>query len=82
MDAGGAGRHADLQSARARIQVAKSDTVTDGAINEAPVQGSLADDDNLFRVVDCKYMYNLSIPSLKGTAATVAGTYRVEIGRR
>ena len=35
--------------------------------------GSLADDDNLFRVVDCKYKYNLSIPSLEG-----AGTYRVK----
>lgn len=58
----------------ARIQVGKSDPVVDGAINEQPVQGSIADDGNLFRVVDCKYQFILSIPSLQG-----AGTYRVEI---
>ena len=63
----------------ARINVVKTDVVADGAINEEPVQGSLADDGNLFRVVDCKYKYNLSIPSLKGSRPTPAGTYRVEV---
>jgi hypothetical protein len=58
----------------ARIEVGKSDPVVDGAINEQPVQGSIADDGNLFRVVDCKYQFILSIPSLQGS-----GTYRVEI---
>jgi len=36
--------------------------------------GFLADDGSAFRVVDCKYQYILSIPSLLG-----AGKYRVEI---
>jgi hypothetical protein len=58
----------------ATIQVAKSDNVADGAINEDPVQGSLSDAGNAFRVVDCKYQYILSIPSLDGK-----GTYRVLI---
>jgi hypothetical protein len=58
----------------AKIEVFKGDPVVDGAINEEPVQASLADDTNSFRVVDCKYQYILSIPSLKGT-----GTYQVQI---
>jgi len=31
------------------------------------------DNDSVFRVVDCKYMYNLDVRSLNG-----AGTYKVE----
>jgi hypothetical protein len=58
----------------ATIEVSKNDPVADGDINEAAVQASLADDGNAFRVVDCKYQYVLSIPSLKGS-----GTYEVQI---
>jgi hypothetical protein len=58
----------------ATIEVSKTDPVADGAINEEPVQASLVDSGNAFRVVDCKYQYVLSIPSLKGK-----GTYRVEL---
>jgi hypothetical protein len=58
----------------ATIEVDKNDPVTSGAVNEAPVQGSLADDGNAFRVVDCKYQYILSIPSLQGP-----GTYEVQL---
>lgn len=58
----------------ATIQVGKSDPVVDGAINEAPVQPSLVDEGGVFRQVDCKYQYVLSIPSLAGS-----GTYYVEI---
>jgi len=58
----------------ATIQVAKGDIVADGEINEAAVQGSLADQGSAFRVVDCKYQYVLAIPSLAGS-----GTYRILI---
>ena len=58
----------------ATIEVYKVDPVADGSINEEPVQASLVDSGNAFRVVDCKYQYVLSIPSLLG-----AGTYYVEL---
>ena len=58
----------------ATIEVGKGDPVVDGDVNEEPVQASLADDGNAFRVVDCKYQYILSIPSLTGP-----GTYEVQI---
>jgi len=58
----------------ATIAISKNDPVADGDVNEAPVQGSLTDTGNAFRVVDCKYQYVLSIPSLQG-----AGTYEVQI---
>jgi hypothetical protein len=58
----------------ATIQVGKTDPVADGQLNEEPVQSSLADSGNAFRVVDCKYQYILSIPSLASS-----GTYYVEI---
>jgi len=58
----------------ATIKILKGDPVVDGDINEQPVQGSLADNGNAFRVVDCKYQYILSIPSLDGK-----GTYQVQI---
>jgi hypothetical protein len=78
-NAGGGGLTPTCDLPEATIHVAKTDPVADGAINEEPVQGSLVDSGNLFRVVDCKYMYNLSIPSLKGTGTSPAGTYVVEI---
>ncbi len=58
----------------ATIEVGKNDVVSSGDVNEAPVQGSLTDDGNAFRVVDCKYQYVLSIPSLSGS-----GTYEVQL---
>jgi hypothetical protein len=58
----------------ATIEVTKLSPNTNGAINEEPVQGSLASDGQAFRVIDCKYQYVLSIPSLDG-----AGRYNVEI---
>lgn len=62
----------DLPSAQ--IEVSKNDPVASGDINEATVQPSLTDTGNNFRVVDCKYQYVLSIPSLQGS-----GTYEVQI---
>jgi hypothetical protein len=74
-NSGGSGELTDTcDLPTAKIEVNKTDPVEDGPINEAPVQGSLTDDGNTFRVVDCKYQYILSIPSLSG-----AGTYRVWI---
>jgi hypothetical protein len=58
----------------ATIEVSKNAVVASGDTNEVAVQGSLADDGNSFRVVDCKYQYVLSIPSLDGK-----GTYEVQI---
>jgi hypothetical protein len=58
----------------ATIEISKNDAVASGDVNEAAVQASLADDGNAFRVVDCKYQYVLSIPSLDGK-----GTYEVQI---
>jgi hypothetical protein len=58
----------------ADIQVTGLTSNPDGSVNEEPVQGSLADDGSAFRVVDCKYQYILSIPSLLGK-----GNYQVEI---
>ena len=74
-DAGGSGSYAPTCSLpAATIEVNGLNTDPNGAVNEEPVQGSLADDGNAFRVVDCKYQYILSIPSLHGK-----GQYRVEI---
>jgi hypothetical protein len=58
----------------ATIEVSKNDPVASGDVNETTVQPSLADTGNSFRVVDCKYQYVLSIPSLSGT-----GTYETQI---
>jgi hypothetical protein len=74
-DSGGTGAFtATCDLPAATIQVGKTDPVADGQLNEEPVQSSLADSGNSFRVVDCKYQYILSIPSLAGS-----GTYYVEI---
>lgn len=58
----------------ATIQVTQLAPDVNGSINEATVQPSLVDTNQNFRVVDCKYQYVLSIPSLQGT-----GKYQVEI---
>lgn len=74
-DTGGSGEFAptcDLPDAN--IKVSKTDSTPNGEVNEPTVQGSLVDTGDDFRVVDCKYQYVLSIPSLKG-----AGTYQVTI---
>ena len=74
-NAGGSGTLSDTcDLPTATIEVDKADVVVDGSINEEPVQGSLSDAGNTFRVVDCKYQYVLSVPTLKGV-----GTYRVLI---
>ena len=49
-----------------------------GDVNE-PVSIQPQDNDGLFRVVDCKYMYNLATSSLSGVGtytvkATIGGT--------
>jgi hypothetical protein len=57
------------------IDVTKVDSSASGDINESTVYPTSAGDaSDQFRVVDCKYQYVLSIPSLKGI-----GTYDVEI---
>jgi hypothetical protein len=58
----------------ATIEVGQNLVVATGDVNEVAVQNSLADNGNAFRVVDCKYQYVLSIPSLKGV-----GNYEVQI---
>jgi hypothetical protein len=55
----------------AGINVVKSDASAGDTVNEA-VSVQPSDTDALFRQVDCKYIYNLSVSSLTGT-----GTYRV-----
>jgi hypothetical protein len=59
----------------ASLKVSRLSPAPTGAINESTVQQSF-DDGNLFRVVDCKYQYNLSIPSSLGGQA---GQYKIEI---
>jgi hypothetical protein len=58
----------------ASIRVTFKDPVPDGTVNET-VTTYPSDNNSLFRVVDCKYQYNLSIPSL----TSGPGTYKVEI---
>ena len=58
----------------ATIEVSKISPTSSGTINEEPVQNALVTNGNAFRVIDCKYQYVLSIPSLDG-----AGRYDVEI---
>jgi hypothetical protein len=55
----------------ATISITKSDGVSSGPVNE-PVSIQPQDDDGIFRIVDCKYMYNLATSSLSGV-----GTYTV-----
>jgi hypothetical protein len=56
----------------ATIRITKTSVATSGIVNDAlTIQPN--DDNLLFRIVDCKYMYNLATSSLSGT-----GTYKVE----
>ena len=58
----------------ATIQITKTAGLSEvGLVNE-PVSIQPADNDANFRVVDCKYMYNLATSSLFGS-----GTYKVEV---
>lgn len=56
----------------AKIQVTKLSGAMSGPVNE-PTSVQPKDDDEFFRIVDCKYMYNLATSSLLGR-----GRYRVE----
>jgi hypothetical protein len=55
----------------ASIKITKVDGVPTGDVNE-PISIQPQDNDGLFRIVDCKYMYNLATSSLSGV-----GTYTV-----
>jgi hypothetical protein len=57
----------------ASIQITKTDGVPSGNVNE-PVSVQPQDNDGIFRIVDCKYMYNLATSSLSGV-----GTYTVYV---
>ncbi len=60
----------------ARIQWSKNDPTADGAVNEADsIQPK--DTGQFYRIVDCKYIYNLDVSSLDPNLATRGGTYRV-----
>jgi hypothetical protein len=81
-NAGGSGgftQTCDLPNAT--IDVDKFDPNASGAINEDTVYpNGAADSGDSFRVVDCKYQYVLSIPSLKTALnPNLVGTYDVEI---
>lgn len=58
-------------SAQASIKITKTDGTSTGDVNE-PLSVQPQDNNGLFRIVDCKYMYNLATSSLSG-----AGTYTV-----
>ena len=57
----------------ADIQVTKTSGVGTGPVNE-PVSIQPGASDDAFRIVDCKYMYNLATSSLSGP-----GRYKVEV---
>jgi hypothetical protein len=57
----------------ATIQVTKLSGASSGPVDE-PVSIQPPDSDSQFRIVDCKYMYNLATSSLSGP-----GTYQVEV---
>jgi len=67
---GGGGQTCDLPPAT--IQITKSPGVGSGDPNE-PISIQPNDNNLQFRIVDCKYMYNLATSSLSGT-----GTYKIE----
>jgi hypothetical protein len=57
----------------ATIEITKTDGVPSGVVNEpTTIQPNDSNDD--FRIVDCKYMYNLATSSLSGV-----GTYTVSV---
>lgn len=55
----------------ASIKITKVDGTPSGDVNE-PVSNQPQDSNRIFRIVDCKYMYNLAKSSLSGV-----GTYKV-----
>jgi hypothetical protein len=57
---------------QARISITKTDGTPTGDVNE-PLTIQPQDNNGIFRIVDCKYMYNLATSSLSG-----AGTYTVK----
>lgn len=65
----GGGQTCDLPPAT--IQITKTAGVPSGDVNE-PLTIQPNDNNSLFRIVDCKYMYNLATSSLSGP-----GTYQV-----
>ena len=69
--AGGVTPTCDLPPAT--IQITKTSGSPSGGVNE-PLTVQPGDDNSQFRIVDCKYMYNLATASLSGP-----GTYRVEV---
>ncbi len=56
---------------QATISITKQDGLASGVVNE-PQTIQPQDNNSIFRIVDCKYMYNLAISSLSGV-----GTYTV-----
>lgn len=65
----------------AKLQWSKTDPYPDGSINEGEsIQPR--DTGEFYRIVDCKYLYNLDVSSLDPNLATRGGTYfvYVEIG--
>jgi hypothetical protein len=56
---------------QATIEIDKTDGSATGAVNEH-ISIQPQDNDTNFRIVDCKYMYNLATSSFSG-----AGTYKV-----
>ena len=61
---------------QAGLRWSKSDPTADGAINEAESIQPM-DTGAYYRIVDCKYIYNLDVSSLDANLATRGGTYRV-----
>ena len=53
------------------VKITKTDGTPTGDVNE-PISIQPQDNNGLFRIVDCKYMYNLATSSLSGV-----GTYKV-----
>ena len=56
---------------QASIKITKVDGLPSGDVNE-PLSIQPQDNNGIFRIVDCKYMYNLATSSLSGV-----GTYTV-----
>ena len=56
---------ATCPTAPASVQIVKLSGATSGAVNE-PITIQPQDDNSMFRIVDCMYMYNLATSSLSG----------------
>jgi hypothetical protein len=61
----------------AEIKWSKSDPIPDGMINETAESIQQGDSGQYYRIVDCKYLYNLDVSSLDPNLATRQGTYYV-----